>query len=66
MAQYAMVNDEKGFVANMVEIFTPGEFVAPAGHTLVLADGVFVGPGFTYDGTDFFPPPQLEPGTPAP
>ena len=58
MALYAMVNDTHQFVADMVEWDGTSDYwIPPAGHTMVLAENKFCSPGFTYDGTDFLPPP---------
>ena len=64
MALYAMVNDAKQFVADVVEWDgTTDYWIPPAAHTMVLAEDKFCSPGFTYNGTDFVPPPLGADGT---
>jgi hypothetical protein len=58
MALYAMVNTAGQFVANLVDWDgTTDYWVPPADHTMVLAEDLYCSPGFTYNGTDFLPPP---------
>jgi len=64
MVAYAMVNTAKAFVADVVDWDgTTDYWVPPAGHTMILAEGVFVAAGFTWDGTNFVPPPIGTDGT---
>jgi hypothetical protein len=59
MATYAMVNTAGQFVADVVDWDgTEDYWIPPAGHTMVLAEGKYCGAGFTWNGTDFVPPPQ--------
>ena len=59
MALYAMVNTAGNFVADMVDWDGTSDYwIPPAGHTMVLlAEGAFCSPGFTYSGGIFVPPP---------
>ena len=64
MALYAMVNTAKQFVADMVDWDgTTNYWIPPADHTMVLAEDKYCSPGFTYNGTDFIPPPIGADGT---
>jgi len=63
MALYAMVNTAGTFVAAMVDWDGTEDFwVPPADHTMVLAEDMYCAAGFTWDGTNFVPPPQGENG----
>ena len=65
MARYAQVETASGFVVNVVEWSgDESEWRPPAGYTMIDATDKFVGPGFTYDGTNFIPPPGGEPAAP--
>lgn len=64
MTLYAMVNTAKAFVADMVDWDGTNEFwIPPAGHSMILAEGRYCSQGFTWNGTDFVPPPQGANGT---
>lgn len=63
MPLYAMVNTAHQFVADMIEWDgTTDYWIPPAAHTMVLAEDKYCSPGFTYNGTDFVPPPQGQDG----
>jgi hypothetical protein len=67
MARYAMVDDASSVVVNVIiwdgstETWQP-----PAGYTMIEDVDRVAGPGMTYDGTNFVPPPSGEPGTGTP
>jgi hypothetical protein len=67
MARYAMVQDASGVVVNVIEWDGNTEtWQPPAGHTMVLDEPPSAGPGATYDGEKFIPPPAwTTPGAPA-
>jgi hypothetical protein len=61
MARYAMVQDASNIVVNVIEWDgNEATWMPPAGHTMVLDEPPSAGPGFTYDGTTFTPPPGGE------
>ena len=64
MARYAMVDNASGIVVNVIEWDgNEANWKAPSGYTMVEDVNNEAGPGFTYDGTAFAPPPGGEPGT---
>jgi hypothetical protein len=65
MARYAMVHEATGYVVNVIE-WDGDETVMrpPAEHIMVEDNPPSAGPGFTYDGSKFNPPPQMEIVTP--
>jgi hypothetical protein len=64
MARYAMVHEATGFVVNVVEWDgDTATWQPPAGHMMVLDEPPSAGPGYTYDGEKFIPPPGGQPGT---
>lgn len=66
MPRYAMVNDEKGFVANVVMWSgDEADWIPPEGHSMVNVEEIPCGPGYTYEGGEFIPPPDGQPGTSA-
>ena len=59
MARYAMIDDASGIVVNVIEWDgDEANWKSPTGYTMVLDDPPAAGPGFTYDGTNFIPPPS--------
>lgn len=59
MARYAQVHEASGFVANVFE-WNPDEHpdvAPPPGYSFVEDPDGKAGPGGTYDGTTFAPPP---------
>jgi len=66
MARYAMVQDKSGVVVNVIEWNgDEATWRAPDGYTMVEDTKGEAGPGCSYDGTTFTPPPGGEPGTAA-
>lgn len=66
MARYAQVHDDSGFVVNVIEWDgNTATWQPPPGYTMVEDSEGKAGPGFTYDGTTFTPPPGGQPGTAA-
>lgn len=61
MARYAQVHEASGFVANVIEWDGQGDLQPPAGYVWVEDTGSKAGPGYTYDGTTFAPPPSPTP-----
>jgi len=62
MARWAMVHEQSGFVANMVE--WDGNLKTwkpPPGYIMVEDTAVVAGPGFTYVDGEFIPPPNNNP-----
>lgn len=62
MARYAQVHTPTGFVVNVVEWDgntdpATGGWVPPDGYTMVVDEPPTCGPGWTYDGSKFTPPP---------
>lgn len=56
----AQVHEATGFVANVVEWEeNPPGWSPPAGYIMVPDPDGHAGPGYTWDGTDFIPPPPL-------
>lgn len=66
MPRYAMVNDEKQFVANVI-LWSGNEadWIPPAGHTMMLVDDVPCAPGWTVESGNFIAPPSGEVPVPA-
>ena len=62
--RYAMVHDASGIVVNVV-MWDGDEasWRAPSGYTMIQDDASVVGPGYSYDGSTFEPPPAGLPGT---
>jgi hypothetical protein len=60
MARYAMVHQQTGFVANVIMWDPQAEpdLAPPPGYTFVEDTDNKAGPGGTYDGTTFVPPPS--------
>jgi len=66
MARYAMVDDSSGIVVNVIEWSgNEADWIPPIGYTMVEDTKGEAGPGYSYDGTSFTPPPGGEPGTAA-
>jgi len=66
MARYAMVDDGSQIVVNVIEWDgDEAKWKAPSGYTMVEDTKGEAGPGYSYDGTSFTPPPGGEPGTAA-
>lgn len=63
MARYAQVEDNSQIVVNVVEWNGDVEtWAPPAGHTMVEDPDGQAGPGFSYVGGEFVPPPGGVPG----
>lgn len=63
MARYAMVQDASGIVVNVIEWDgDEATWQAPAGYTMIADPDGEAGPGFSYDGHEFVPPPGGVPG----
>jgi len=66
MARYAMVQDSSQIVVNVIEWSgNESDWIPPVGYTMVEDTKGEAGPGYSYDGTTFTPPPGGEPGTAA-
>lgn len=59
MARYAIVNS--GLVTNIVMWDGEENCSAIPADAIRVSDSQFVGPGFTYDGVNFTPPPEQIP-----
>jgi len=66
MARYAMVQDSSQIVVNVIEWSgNEADWIPPIGYTMVEDTKGEAGPGYSYDGSTFTPPPGGEPGTAA-
>jgi hypothetical protein len=64
MARYAMVQDASGIVVNVIEWDgDTATWQPPAGYTMVEDTESKAGPGYSYAGGQFVPPPGGNPGT---
>lgn len=64
MARYAMVEDTSQIVVNVIEWDGNTEtWRPPAGYTMVEDANAEASPGYSWDGSQFMPPPGGEPGT---
>lgn len=62
MARYAMIDNASGIVVNVIEWNgDTANWQPPTGYTMVEDTGMKAGPGYTYDGSTFTPPPGGEP-----
>lgn len=63
MARYAMIDDASGIVVNVIEWDgDEAKWAPPEGYTMVEDTENKAGPGFSYDGETFIPPPGGTPG----
>ncbi|MCC5644790.1 hypothetical protein LC607_17960 [Nostoc sp. CHAB 5824] len=61
MTQYALVIEETSIVYGVIELDDPENY-DPTPYLLIeILPNVVVGPGFSWDGTNFFPPPVPTP-----
>jgi hypothetical protein len=64
MARYAMVQDASGIVVNVIEWSgDTADWQPDPGYTMVPDEPAVCGPGWSWDGTTFTPPPGGLPGT---
>jgi len=48
---------ENGLVTNVIEVADLQSFTPPSGELVEIPDGTSAGPGWSYDGATFAPPP---------